>query len=913
MTSPQDFKSLQEKVQSALVATTRSVNRIAAEDLAFQRAVNPGVGDDLDAKTERLLELSTTLLKSAASVCGLNAPNLEDADDIDMRWRSVVDVVDSVLEKADTSIDEYTGAIKRKDAPTADASQAKKAKTTGTDKVIRNANISKPQLNFDPPVDNNATWKPILTEKPHAKVPLEQSLVSNETDGFVTYDYTIFLPLLYMDKSTDSKHTRSRINKRHKTRGSIKSINGEIRYKHPYEAEILEAKYPDRVYQQAEPIPWQPVDKTEATWVDTFEGVLEMLEELKKAKEIAVDLEHHDFRTYVGLTSLMQISTREKDWVVDTLKPWRQQLQVLNQVFADPNIVKVFHGSYMDIIWLQRDLGLYVNGLFDTFYACEALHYPQKSLAFLLSKFANFDADKRYQMADWRMRPLSPEMLYYARSDTHYLLYVYDKVRNELVMKSDRGNPGTNYIETVLQKSKSQSLSRYEGEHFDPVSGKGPKGWYGLLLKHPAPFSGQQFAVYRAVWAWRDEVARREDESTAYVLPNAIIGDIAKRMPPDAKALHALIPPSSHIARRNVSDIWVRYQEARERGVEEPSLYHFFRSDLPSRPAKPLVETAVDDAADVAAEPGQLAQSQLFGGMALSSAWEATPSAANGLGDFVMLPWQKFVQNVATTEATAQEDVAMEGGVEAEAKAAAQPEAPPVEEEFTLKAGTKRRAPAQEESDGSDDESGSEESTVDIVLERADGTPSGKRGKTTEGDRKAKVEQKRADKVARYTEDYQRAQAEVERLTKDLAEDRAYPVQLEEAQGIASEKKQKLDNYVTALANRKAKAEKKAAAKARKQEKAERKKQKEAEKLAKKAAKKAAKSKSEGEGDDDEEEEAFDYGQAASVLHAKRNGGGVKKVAKPAFDPYAKTGDDAPKGARKAPPPRGEKSATFKR
>ncbi|KAH9227946.1 hypothetical protein K456DRAFT_885540 [Colletotrichum gloeosporioides 23] len=872
MTSPQDFKSLQEKVQSALVATTRSVYRIAAEDLAFQRAVNPGVGDDLDAKTERLLELSTTLLKSAASVCGLNAPNLEDADDIDLRWRSVVDVVDSVLEKADTSIDEYTGAIKRKDAPTADASQAKKAKTTGTDKVIRNANISKPQLNFDPPVDNNATWKPILTEKPHAKVPLEQSLVSNETDGFVTYEY-----------------------------------------KHPYEAEILEAKYPDRVYQQAEPIPWQPVDKTEATWVDTFEGVLEMLEELKKAKEIAVDLEHHDFRTYVGLTSLMQISTREKDWVVDTLKPWRQQLQVLNQVFADPNIVKVFHGSYMDIIWLQRDLGLYVNGLFDTFYACEALHYPQKSLAFLLSKFANFDADKRYQMADWRMRPLSPEMLYYARSDTHYLLYVYDKVRNELVMKSDRGNPGIDYIETVLQKSKSQSLSRYEGEHFDPVSGKGPKGWYGLLLKHPAPFSGQQFAVYRAVWAWRDEVARREDESTAYVLPNAIIGDIAKRMPPDAKALHALIPPSSHIARRNVSDIWARYQEARERGVEEPSLYHFFRSDLPSRPAKPLVETAVDDAADVAAEPGQLAQSQLFGRMALSSAWEATPSAANGLGDFIMLPWQKFVQNVATTEATAQEDVAMEGGVEAEAKAAAQPEAPPVEEEFTLKAGTKRRAPAQEESDGSDDESGSEESSVDIVLERADGTPSGKRSKTTEGDRKTKVEQKRADKVARYTEDHQRAQAEVERLTKDLAEDRAYPVQLEEAQGIAAEKKQKLDNYVTALANRKAKAEKKAAAKARKQEKAERKKQKEAEKLAKKAAKKAAKSKSEGEGDDDEEEEAFDYGQAASVLHAKRNGGGVKKAAKPAFDPYAKTGDDAPKGARKAPPPRGEKSATFKR
>lgn len=66
-----------------------------------------------------------------------------------------------------------------------------------------------------------------------------------------------------------------------------------------------------------------------------------MLEELKQAKEIALDLEHHDFRSYTGLLSLMQISTREKDWVIDTLQPWRHKLEVLNEVFADPKIVKV--------------------------------------------------------------------------------------------------------------------------------------------------------------------------------------------------------------------------------------------------------------------------------------------------------------------------------------------------------------------------------------------------------------------------------------------------------------------------------------------------------------------------------------------------------------------------------------------
>jgi exosome complex exonuclease RRP6 len=114
-----------------------------------------------------------------------------------------------------------------------------------------------------------------------------------------------------------------------------------LRYKHPYQTEISQMQYPERLFKTAEPIPYQPDDTTSAIWVDTYEGVLEMLEDLKQAQEIAVDLEHHDFRTYTGLVSLMQISTREKDWIVDTLKPWRHKLQVLNEAFADPSIIKV--------------------------------------------------------------------------------------------------------------------------------------------------------------------------------------------------------------------------------------------------------------------------------------------------------------------------------------------------------------------------------------------------------------------------------------------------------------------------------------------------------------------------------------------------------------------------------------------
>ena len=192
--------------------------------------------------------------------------------------------------------------------------------------------------------------------------------------------------------------------------------------------------------------------------VDTGEALQSMLAELKKAKEIAIDIEHHDMHSYVGIVCLMQISTRQKDWIVDTTRPWREELQILNQVFADPSILKVLHGSTMDIVWLQRDLGLYVVGLFDTFHACEALHFPRRALAYLLDRFVNFPAEKKYQTADWRIRPLPQELVDYARSDTHYLLYIYDQMRNMLIDNSTPGSKPHTLCSRKLEERGSSNL-----------------------------------------------------------------------------------------------------------------------------------------------------------------------------------------------------------------------------------------------------------------------------------------------------------------------------------------------------------------------------------------------------------------------------------------------------------------------
>ena len=101
-----------------------------------------------------------------------------------------------------------------------------------------------------------------------------------------------------------------------------------------------------------EPQKYKIMEETRLTYVDDQDKLDEMVEHLQKSTEIAVDLEHHDHRTYLGITCLMQISTREEDFIVDTIVLKKHLGDALRGVFDDPSIVKVLHGADRDIEWL---------------------------------------------------------------------------------------------------------------------------------------------------------------------------------------------------------------------------------------------------------------------------------------------------------------------------------------------------------------------------------------------------------------------------------------------------------------------------------------------------------------------------------------------------------------------------------
>ena len=69
--------------------------------------------------------------------------------------------------------------------------------------------------------------------------------------------------------------------------------------------------------------------------------------------------------------------------------------------------IQISHSVHNDVLNLQRELGVYIVGLFDTSEAAESLiftrHQP-KGLSVILSKYLNLQIDKNLQVADWRIR-----------------------------------------------------------------------------------------------------------------------------------------------------------------------------------------------------------------------------------------------------------------------------------------------------------------------------------------------------------------------------------------------------------------------------------------------------------------------------------------------------------------------------
>ncbi|RLU22965.1 hypothetical protein DMN91_005243 [Ooceraea biroi] len=497
----------------------KAANNLPAGDNFNYYACFPSFNDARNKSIKLMLDTMRTIM--GRSIGSMNIA----IRDIDEKFELLLDANDQLLDQANILMDEECG-IKQNPQVELVVSQMPKtavngswnAKTNETRqnpnsekiRLLGGKNVQRPQLMFKDKIDNSSKpWVPRLKEKPNSLKPLA----------------------LYVEETE----------------------HGEV-FNHPYEFELDKFEVPECQLKKSVPVKYKSLDNTKFEYIETPCEFKTLLEDLKIYKEIAIDLEHHSYRTFQGITCLMQISTEHTDYLIDTLT-LRSELHQLNEIFTKPTILKVFHGADMDILWLQRDLSLYIVNMFDTHQAAVQLNLPYRSLNKLLKRYCDIDLNKHFQLADWRIRPLTIEMMKYAREDTHYLLYIKDMLKNELI---DAANGKTNLLKVVFDKSTDICKRTY----VKPVWSE--ESCMNMYRKEPRAFNNKQMYAFMELHKWRDLVAREEDDSVDYVLPKQMLFNISDTLPREMQGILAccnLIPP---LVRQNLLKIHKIVLKARE-------------------------------------------------------------------------------------------------------------------------------------------------------------------------------------------------------------------------------------------------------------------------------------------------------------------------------------------------------------
>lgn len=284
-----------------------------------------------------------------------------------------------------------------------------------------------------------------------------------------------------------------------------------------------------------------------------------LLASLADAPLLAVDTEAASFHRYEDRVYLLQVSSRDRTAVVDPLG--LTNLDRFAALLRNPGIEIVFHDADYDLRLLERQYGIRAARLFDTRIAAQLLNEPGIGLAALLSKYFGVSLNKKYQRADWSARPLTPEMLAYAATDTHHLPALRDELRSQL---EARGRLAW----------AEEEFGLLEGVAWAPPE---PAGTAYLRLKGAKALKGRELALLRALYDWREATARRLDRASFRILNNEPLFAMAKAPPRTLDELQRVkgVGPET-IARRGAEIL-----EAVEQAMAIPD------RDLPRIPRAP--------------------------------------------------------------------------------------------------------------------------------------------------------------------------------------------------------------------------------------------------------------------------------------------------------------------------------------
>jgi len=311
------------------------------------------------------------------------------------------------------------------------------------------------------------------------------------------------------------------------------------------------------------------------TFVQDPEGAERLRQALESAGPVAVDCEAAGFHRYSDRICLVQLSTRERTWILDPLS--FEVAPFIAPTLEDPDRPVYMHGAAYDLRLLQRDLAIEVAGLEDTQVAASLLGEPSIGLQALLERHLNVNVSKKHQRADWARRPLPEAMIEYAANDTRHLHELMSLLRGRLETTGRAAWADEEY-EWLLRSAHAPE----EKEEVDPVT----------RVKGARSLDPVACTALGAGLEWRDEIARSMDRAPFRVISDQALLEAARVRPTSAGELGRMKGVSPRLAEAHGHALIRRFREIEGLSPEDLVPYPPTPPRAP-RPA-PEVEAAFD-------------------------------------------------------------------------------------------------------------------------------------------------------------------------------------------------------------------------------------------------------------------------------------------------------------------------------
>lgn len=253
--------------------------------------------------------------------------------------------------------------------------------------------------------------------------------------------------------------------------------------------------------------------------IDTPTALAELVRSLDGTTRIAIDTESNAFHAYRPRVCLIQIAAEGREWAIDTLA--LQELGGLRDVLLDESVEKILHAADGDLLNLRRDFDAGMVNIFDTMLAARLLGYPRFGLADLLQQHFNVTLDKRFQRHDWGSRPIPAPALRYAGEDVRYLERLRVVLGTELAVR-EREAEAAEVFERVTHVVPEERA-------FDPEA-----FW---RIKAARDLGGQERAILRELYVFRDGRARAQDRPPVKVMNDDALVSLSKQAPADLPGL----------------------------------------------------------------------------------------------------------------------------------------------------------------------------------------------------------------------------------------------------------------------------------------------------------------------------------------------------------------------------------------